>query len=369
LPIAFFPFATIASCAGKANLPDRKPGILQRHLHFFLEALMSSKRTRRGFTLIELLVVIAIIAVLIALLLPAVQQAREAARRSTCKNNLKQIGLALWNYHDVHEKFPPGAVFSAVAGPTANPRAAWSWGTFILPQLDQAPLFDTMNVNKRELHDLLNHATDKVLAQTVLQIYLCPSDAGRPVLNDERHFTNSYDMLVASSNYVANHGCRWRNPADIANNPTWNRNEKDPRGVFGMPAGQVYGERDISDGTSNTILVGEREYQRCLAAVWVGIRNYTQNGNVATRATMAIVDANIGTKINGPNNNCQRGYSSLHSGGAQFLFGDGRVQFLSENIHFDATNRCAPRTNANGANMGVFQRLINRMDGQPVGDF
>src|SRR6188472_548040 len=101
--------------------------------------------SRRGFTLIELLVVIAIIAILIALLLPAVQQAREAARRSQCKNNLKQLGLALHNYHDTSNTLPPGWIaVPTMSGNTNASAPCWGWGTMILPGLDQAPLYSSM---------------------------------------------------------------------------------------------------------------------------------------------------------------------------------------------------------------------------------
>ncbi len=112
------------------------------------ELTMQKPFIRRGFTLIELLVVIAIIAILIALLLPAVQQAREAARRTQCKNNLKQLGLALHNYLDVHQLFPPGSVGGVPAANLAdyNQDYAWNWSTFILPQIDQANLFNQLGV-------------------------------------------------------------------------------------------------------------------------------------------------------------------------------------------------------------------------------
>src|SRR6187431_767815 len=100
---------------------------------------MAKVRRRRGFTLIELLVVIAIIGVLVSLLLPAVQQAREAARRSQCKNNLKQIGLAMHNYHDVHNTLPPGYITGVPQNINASEISHWSWGAFVLPQIDQAP--------------------------------------------------------------------------------------------------------------------------------------------------------------------------------------------------------------------------------------
>ncbi|MFM7832361.1 MAG: DUF1559 domain-containing protein, partial [Planctomycetaceae bacterium] len=100
----------------------------------------------RGFTLIELLVVIAIIAILVALLLPAVQQAREAARRTQCKNNLKQIGLAFHNYHDVFNTFPPGYISPIANGNTSSEVGVYSWGSFILPQLEQVNAFQALGV-------------------------------------------------------------------------------------------------------------------------------------------------------------------------------------------------------------------------------
>ena len=132
---------------------------------------------RRGFTLIELLVVIAIIAVLIALLLPAVQQAREAARRSQCTNNLKQIGLALHNYHDVYNTFPAGYIDQGVA---AN-RGHYSWTSAILPYIDQAPLSNLMRVGDVPLStNLTNNLT---AMQTPLSGFACPSNPA-PSLND-----------------------------------------------------------------------------------------------------------------------------------------------------------------------------------------
>jgi prepilin-type N-terminal cleavage/methylation domain-containing protein len=134
-------------------------------------------RRHRGFTLIELLVVIAIIAILIALLLPAVQQAREAARQSQCKNNLKQIGLALHNYHDVFNMFPasylvdynhPERDEETLDGPSG-----WAWGTMLLPYLDQAPLY-----NAFEIHLPAWHPNNAVAVQTPLEVFLCPSATG-----------------------------------------------------------------------------------------------------------------------------------------------------------------------------------------------
>ena len=178
----------------------------------------SRSRRRRGFTLIELLVVIAIIAVLISLLLPAVQQAREAARRTQCRSNLKQIGLALHNYHDQYQVFPPGNGLSSqspdagysVDLTTTNRAAAYGWATYILPQLDQANLYNQLGVSNLELCLLMQQATLRPLTQTVLRVYRCPTDVA-PDTNDKRPFSNPIfgDTNVGTSSYVGVHGTRW----------------------------------------------------------------------------------------------------------------------------------------------------------------
>src|SRR5271166_430496 len=126
----------------------------------------------RGFTLIELLVVIAIIAVLIALLLPAVQSAREAARRMQCVNNLKQLGIALHNYHDALSIFPPGYIAASkfIDGET-DTAPGWSWASMILPQLEQASLYSSINV-----YLPIQAGANVTATQTIVGAYLCPSD-------------------------------------------------------------------------------------------------------------------------------------------------------------------------------------------------
>src|SRR5262245_45950852 len=150
-----------------------------------------SMRSRRpAFTLIELLVVIAIIAVLIALLLPAVQQAREAARRTQCKNNLKQIGLAYHNYHDTHNCLPPQGEtngFVDSASMNVTPKPVWGWSTYVLPFIDQAPLFNQLNPGPTSLTAAVQSNTLYPLVQTMLPVYRCPSDTGQ-LLNTERQF-------------------------------------------------------------------------------------------------------------------------------------------------------------------------------------
>jgi len=310
---------------------------------------------RKGFTLIELLVVIAIIAVLISLLLPAVQQAREAARRTQCRNNLKQLGLALHNYHDTFATFPPGDLYEQGELGTTN-MAGWGWGTFLLPALDQGPLYNNLSPGTRSLHVLLQDASLRSLVQTPLTVFRCPSDDVLE-LNKDRKFTNAeYGNIAAgTSSYVANAGTRW----STANQ--WISNGRDPWGV--IFASSRIRISDITDGTSNTFLLGERESNDG-AGVWVGTRNYNGTGNVGLPMNLAITAAKLNSGL--PTNTEWDYFSSKHEGGAHFLFADGRVQFISEAIHFDSTSADVANVTSS---IGAFQRLSRRNDGQVVADF
>lgn len=195
------------------------------------------KRAKKGFTLIELLVVIAIIAILIALLLPAVQQAREAARRSQCKNNLKQIGLSLMNYHDVHRAFCPGVTLGSDAAPANSTISnGMSWTYNILPFFDQAPLFKKIN-SKIAYTDPVHAAR----FATILTAARCPSDAGP----DQDGSGGVADMGL--SNYVGNYGVGM--PSAVAH-PT------DVQGIMGVNTKVRI--RDVKDGMSNVMLAAER---------------------------------------------------------------------------------------------------------------
>ncbi|OYW15606.1 MAG: hypothetical protein B7Z55_14950 [Planctomycetales bacterium 12-60-4] len=196
-----------------------------------------SRQYRNAFTLIELLVVIAIIAILIALLLPAVQQAREAARRTQCRNNLKQLGLALHNYHDSLNTFPPAVMVrptstndwtpvcsvmsNGVAVPNADYRS-WGWGTFILPYIDQAPLFSQLQPDGCRMPNENTSYNGVLLLQMKMAAYRCPSDTGRPI--------NAMHQNYSTSNYVISE--------ELAN-------------VSNSTAGSVR-IADVIDGTSNT---------------------------------------------------------------------------------------------------------------------
>tara|TARA_R110000868_G_scaffold208062_1_gene457305 strand:- start:37608 stop:38450 length:843 start_codon:yes stop_codon:yes gene_type:complete len=260
--------------------------------------LMQKKRT--GFTLIELLVVIAIIAILIALLLPAVQQAREAARRSTCKNNLKQIGLALHNYHDTHRSFPPCYVDQVVGGVTSGNNLGWSM--FLLPYMDQATLYQkisetgAMNVFWTTLTPMTDSSG---FAKVSLPVFNCPSDPSGGI---NTKISGSY----GKSNYKALRSVL----TYYAGTPTFH------------PEKRML--RDFTDGASNTLIVGESDTQNHKGGLWVGKSSNSRD---------ILSNANDTYRINGPD--VDDGFSSVHVGGCHFVFADGRVRFLSENISGD----------------------------------
>lgn len=308
---------------------------------------------KRGFTLIELLVVIAIIAILIALLLPAVQQAREAARRTQCKNNLKQLGLALHNYHDVHLTFPPGWIDQ-----NSSAAANWAWGAYLLPLMDQGALFDSVDVGQGSLGNALLDSTKLNLLKTPLSMLRCPSDTA-PEINSRHQAldTGGANHSIATSSYVgANGGGDWTAGQSL-------------RGALGRNSRVRF--RDITDGSSNTIMVGERSWQyplgsgsnaNCDAAMVIGIGS-TGSANLQRMAlAKGLFVINSSLDDGGGVAECARGFSSRHTGGAQFLLGDGSVRFISENIQTDPDPADA-NTNY------IFQNLLDKADGNVIGEF
>ena len=325
---------------------------------------------RRGFTLIELLVVIAIIAILIALLLPAVQQAREAARRSQCKNNLKQFGLAMHNYHDTHGMFPPGNVPSETAsagGGTGNPYYAYSAHAMLLPFIDQAPLYNRFDFNNTPLT-----GSNNTLRLSKLNAFLCPSDL-------------EYTGTEPGNNYVVSGGpSQW-----------WKVAQSEQVGMFNYRRSVRF--RDITDGSSNAIAASESltgghtngdtytdvarsismtgpavfKSQSDLATIGAAATTgLTANRNNGVRRDWAIgtcaqtvfntlavpnwqaPDAILCSGCSEFDNTGVFAARSRHVGGVHILMGDGAVRFASENIDFN-----------------TWQRLGHISDGNVLGEF
>ena len=322
------------------------------------------KNQRRGFTLVELLVVIAIIGILIALLLPAVQQAREAARRIQCTNNLKQLGVALHNYHDTFGSLPSGAI-------RKNGNSCWGWSALILPFVEQENMYDELGVTKGSPDD--SHVANATLTEnymkTPLDAYLCPSDSGfSGSLNTNRQVDSGdfsgTNLTPAVSNYVGNFGHLTDTDAPLNNT-----------GLFFFNSKIKF--RDVTDGLSNTVAVGERESFNCKSGTWFG-SSFSGVGTVGASMILASnrPQINLDTDTQAWNaadmQGCGSGFSSLHPGGAMVLFCDGSVKFLSETIEHNwyAADPTDPvendiRHNSNG----VFQNLMNRSDGQVLSDY
>ena len=320
------------------------------------------RHSRRGFTLIELLVVIAIIAVLIALLLPAVQQAREAARRTQCKNNLKQLGLAMHNYHDTFLVFPPGQfqplakdhgntsttflVLTSFSGASTN-RSCWMQR--ILPYIDQAPLFNTF---APMMSGPAGYAANWPGANTILPALMCPTDPSGPKNATasglaNQGFSGNYSVCAGSTTFGVDGG------GDKLN------------GMFFCYSRTSI--RDATDGTSNTLLAGEILLAKDIDPSGHDVRGRYYNTFSGNNFFSSYLPPNttVGDRTDtsnfcnpGPKRPCATSgeyvlYSrSEHTGGAQIVLVDGSVRFFSENI--DKT---------------TFQSLGSRAGGEVVGEF
>tara|TARA_Y100000385_G_scaffold290195_1_gene362362 strand:- start:1850 stop:2728 length:879 start_codon:yes stop_codon:yes gene_type:complete len=273
----------------------------------------TSLRRHRAFTLIELLVVIAIIGVLVGLLLPAVQQAREAARRTSCVNNMKQLALAIHNYKDAQKVIPPG--WQKPADLTNfGYRNFWGWGTFILPFTEQTALYDQINFGHQWLID---SGVNKGISATQLAGRCCPSDT-MGLINTKRNNNGK-------SNYLGSFGNK------VINNTQYTTSTN--RGVFTENSKLRF--RDITDGVSQTIMLGERIGDRgnYKAGLWVGVRSLG-NGPECTVGRGPGSATNIINTING--SNAWTLSVSNHPGGANVAKVDGSVAFLTNSINVTA---------------------------------
>ena len=344
---------------------------------------------RAGLAFIEMLVVVAVIGVLMALLLPALLQAREGARKTQCRNNLKQIGLALHNFHDVHGSFPPGWTGprydqNGLIVRPADFGCLWAWSAYLLPQLDRAVLHDQLDV-----FGISDPPSPGKPLDVQLGVFLCPSDAGGPESGwglyrgtwTESGYSISLVKGYAKSNYAAVNGGGYA-PFQAMSNQT--ESTSGVRGIFGSETHTRMA--DILDGASNTLAVGEREMtrtydrQRPRGAVWMrnvgelvadgGEFNYggatilasqslaesAGDGSVGAAPFVGIYcDANSVAGVTGesaPLNRSAHAFSSMHGGGVFFLFADGRVRLISEDI--DATTYGALGAMADGETVPAF---------------
>jgi prepilin-type N-terminal cleavage/methylation domain-containing protein len=259
---------------------------------------MRTTSRRPAFTLIELLVVIAIIGILIALLLPAVQSAREAARRSTCTNQLKQLALALHNYHDAHLCLPPGSI---VRGPSMAPLSGWGWAAMALPHFEQSSLSNSCDFS-------LNTAVgpNRLVIGKTIPIMRCPSDVAPETIDCE--LAPHPSVIIASGNYV---GCE---------------------GMLSSLSNVRF--RDVADGLSNTLMLGERNTHPPVAdtlpftSSWCGIITASDRYVFTSRPHVgATGDRRINASDSSP-----VVFSSRHIGGAFFARGDGSVGFISDSV-------------------------------------
>ncbi len=296
-------------------------------------------KARRGFTLIEILVVIAIIAILIGLLLPAVQKVRAAAARSQCVNNLKQVGLALQNYHDTANSFPAG--YSSNFDATGNDTGpGWGWAAYLLPQMEQQAVHTAIRF------DLPIEAPLNANARVqFIKPFTCPSDNPGLTWTAKKYDLSGNPVAtvcdVASANFVGSFGT---SEPGVDGDGAFSRNSKIRIG-------------DIADGTSNTILVGERSF-KLGQTTWVGSVTgatlFPQPPSTAppilnNGSGMALGHTGDGNGPNAPNSYVNQ-FSSQHSGGVNFAFADGHVSFLKNSIDYP-----------------VYKALSTRSGGEAVG--
>ena len=336
---------------------------------------LATKRNTAGFTLVELLVVIAIIGILIGMLLPAVQMVREAARRTACKNNMRQLGLALHNYESALQQFPSGyayALGSQYAAQTGYQMSGGmvdanhlghAWGMFILPFIEQQNLYDMADIDL-PVFDPAN----LLVRETKLSVFLCPSDPYSEdnfVVRDDT--TNPFEQYAAAS-YCANWGPAFgvlETPSNSSDDVNLDATPDSSVGPFFRNSKTKF--RDITDGTSSTLAIGERHNGPIInstgSPVGVGSHPNFENAWFAAVRDVDAPDDDHGHMVLfdaefSPNNppasgvGADRGVAAPHAGLAQFVLMDGSVQTISENI-----------------DLNVYRALSSMRGGEVVGEY
>ena len=359
-----------------------------------------------GLSLIEVLVTLGIVALLLGLLLPAIQQSRSAARRAQCQNNLRQMGLALHSYHELHNGFPPGYAPMKLMGKEDDQRwAAWhssyAWGTLLLPQLSEGGLYSQLEVTRVSLEEAVDDPAKAPLLQTSLKVFRCPSDLGgdtresaplppiRQVIDRDGGVNGEVVGTVAggTSSYVANAGYFATYHPGSPVDPMWlpYREEWTGKNNGLFYTGSHVQIAEITDGTSQTIAIGERGWFQG-SSTWVGTANVMGDGPASAPACLGRVYWRInelpdlpGTKVT-PSNGLiieqpetgAEAFGSYHAHGANFLFADGSVRFLNEKIESrpTTTENVTPIDGISEKELlGTFQRLGIRNDGFSVAEF
>ncbi len=316
---------------------------------------MNSPGRRAAFTLIELLVVIAIIGILLGLLLPAVQKVRETAARTQCQNNLKQIALALHDYHDAQQSLPPGyfAVLPYVDGAT-DTAPGWGWAAFLLPYLEQGNLFARLNFTQP--------VQNSPAVQTRVKVYLCPSDLPPPGAFPLPDGFGNTLCLAGPTSYAA---CCGSDASDTTA----------PDGLGAFYRNSRIRLTDITDGTSETILVGERAWANA-NGIWAGavpdgvIQRGASNpcqpnipGAWYPAATLVLAHAHGNNPLVDADGSAgMDDFSSKHTAGSNFAFADGSVHFILS----------MPGDNPDGSYPPLdlqFQALGTRAGGEVVADW
>jgi len=303
-----------------------------------------TRAIRSAFTLVELLVVIAIIGVLVALLLPAIQAAREAARRAQCANNLKQLGLAIQNYHSARNKFPAATQGRDGNGSLSNPRISYLGQ--LLPYLEQQPLYDLIDWNARWEDDI--HTP---IRQSFIQGFLCPS---RDSAETDYYYVNGawrdgpgeapshYAGVMGAKGLIP--GLREQYPVDMTHGA---HGGFATNGIIIRDGG--ISARHVTDGMSNTFVAGEiawdiGEFEAWLGGLSVGLQNAMTSKNVTYPLNSYRFDRSLNFRdIN------DTSFGSQHAGGgAHFAFGDGSVTYISDDIELDILRAHATRNHAEG---------------------